>query len=208
MPLDDFRRQVDGETVSFDLLGTAPTGMAVSLTRRDPLAGDCTPRAVLVASRDDHSAVGVIQRGHSIRCLFATRKNTIELPSVSAGAQPQLHWRIAIARHPGAGLVCARTGRDADHRDDKVAQFGYKLTLLVMPEAERRVATGDEDEEPVEDSWRPVSSPGQKPYRVHSDHASCKTDLKLQIPQPAAAPVAWRRASLYCTQTVETQRHA
>lgn len=35
----------------------------------------------------------------------------------------------------------------------KVAgNYGYTLTLLVMPEAERRWRRRDEDEEPVEDS--------------------------------------------------------
>ena len=36
----------------------------------------------------------------------------------------------------------------------KVAgNYGYTLTLLVMPEAERRWRRRDEDEEPVEDSY-------------------------------------------------------
>ena len=36
----------------------------------------------------------------------------------------------------------------------KVAgNYGYTLTLLVMPEAERRWPRQDEDEEPVEDSY-------------------------------------------------------
>lgn len=36
----------------------------------------------------------------------------------------------------------------------KVAgNYGYTLTLLVMPEAERRWQRRDEDEEPVEDSY-------------------------------------------------------
>ena len=47
----------------------------------------------------------------------------------------------------------------------KVAgNYGYTLTLLVMPEAERRWQRRDEGEEPVEDSYDRFVSRGQKPY--------------------------------------------
>ena len=46
----------------------------------------------------------------------------------------------------------------------KVAgNYGYTLTLLVMPEAEKRWRR-DEDEEPVEDSYDRFISRGQLPY--------------------------------------------
>jgi Zn-dependent peptidase ImmA (M78 family) len=55
MPLDDFRKQVDGQPVSFDLLGHCAERYGVSLTaaalRWTEIA---EKRAVLVASRDDH----------------------------------------------------------------------------------------------------------------------------------------------------------
>ena len=46
----------------------------------------------------------------------------------------------------------------------KVAgNYGYTLTLLVMPEAEKRWRR-DEDEEPVEDSYDRFLSRERKPY--------------------------------------------
>lgn len=46
----------------------------------------------------------------------------------------------------------------------KVAgNYDYTLTLLVMPEAERRWRR-DQDEEPVEDSYDRFIARGQKPY--------------------------------------------
>lgn len=82
MPLDDFRRQVDGQPVSFDLLGHCADRYGVSLTAAALRWTEIAPkRAILVASRDDHmlwakSNKAALRSG----AYFATRKNTIELP--------------------------------------------------------------------------------------------------------------------------------
>lgn len=55
MPLDDFRKQVDGQPVSFDLLGHCAERYGVSWTAAAlRWAEIAEKRAVLVASRDDH----------------------------------------------------------------------------------------------------------------------------------------------------------
>jgi len=80
MPLDDFRRQVDGQPISFDLLGHCADRYGVSLTAAALRWTEIAPkRAVLVASRDDHmlwakSNKAALRSG----AYFATRKNTIE----------------------------------------------------------------------------------------------------------------------------------
>ena len=168
MPLDDFRRQVDGETVSFDLLGHCAERYGVSLTAAAIrwLEIAAPRRAVLVASRDDHMLWATASEdAFNSGAYFATRKNTIELPSAAlahsrncTGASQSHDTRAQVwfAREPAEMPITEMT---------KVAgNYGYTLTLLVMPEAERRWRRHDEDEEPVEDSYDRFISRGQLPY--------------------------------------------
>jgi hypothetical protein len=82
MFLDDFRRQVDGQPISFDLLGHCADRYGVSLTAAALRWIEIAPqRVVLVASRDDHmlwakSNTAAFKSG----VFFATRRHTIELP--------------------------------------------------------------------------------------------------------------------------------
>ena len=111
-------------------------------------------RAVLVASRDDHMLwASSNEAAFKSGAFFATRKNTIELPqsalahSRNCTGTPQSHdtrAQVWFAREPAEMPITEMT---------KVAgNYGYTLTLLVMPEAEKRWRR-DEDEEPVEDSY-------------------------------------------------------
>lgn len=84
MPLDDFRKQVDGQTISFDLIGHCADRYGVSLTeaalRWIEIADK---RAVLVASRDDYMLWAKSnEAAFKSRAFFATRKNTIEVPGM------------------------------------------------------------------------------------------------------------------------------
>ena len=155
MPLDDFRRQVDGETVSFDLLGHCADWYGVSLTAAAIRWLEIAPqRAVLVASRDDHMLwASSNEAAFKSGAFFATRKNTIELPRsalahsrncTGASQSHDTRAQVWFAREPAEMPITEMT---------KVAgNYGYTLTLLVMPEAEKRWRR-DEDEEPVEDSY-------------------------------------------------------
>ena len=157
MPLDDFRRQVDGEAVSFDLLGHCADRYGVSLTAAAIRWLEIAPkRAVLVASRDDHMLwASSNEAAYRSGVFFATRKSTVELPAAALAhcrnctgrAQSHdTHAQVWFAREPAEMPVTEMI---------KVAgNYGYTLTLLVMPEAERRWGRWDElEEEPVDDSY-------------------------------------------------------
>lgn len=167
MPLDDFRRQVDRQPVSFDLLGHCADRYGVSLTAAALRWVEIAPmRAVLVASRDDHmlwakSSKSALKSG----AYFATRKNTIELPhdalahsfNAFGGADIQAgHAQSWFAGEP-AGMSVTEMTRVA-------GQYDYTLTLLLLPEAEWQGAHHD-DEEPEEDTYDRFIRNGQFPVK-------------------------------------------
>ena len=167
MPLDDFRRQVDGQPVSFDLLGHCADRYGVSLTAAALRWTEIAPkRVVLVASRDDHmlwakSNDAAFKSG----AYFATRRNTIELPRQalahsdngwSAGDQQTgraQHW----FPHEPASMPVTEMTRVA-------GQYDYTLTLLSLPDAEWQRPRHD-DEEAEEDSFDRFVRNGQYPVR-------------------------------------------
>ncbi|GLR26043.1 ImmA/IrrE family metallo-endopeptidase [Limnobacter litoralis] len=167
MPLDDFRRQVDGQPISFDLLGHCAERYGVSLTAAALRWTEIAPkRAVLVASRDDHmlwakSNEAALRSG----AYFATRKNTIELPRQAlahsyngwdAGDQQTGRAQSWFPREPASMPVTEMT---------RVAgQYDYTLTLLLMPDAEWQ-RPRHEDEEAEEDTFDRFIRNGQNPVR-------------------------------------------
>lgn len=167
MPLDDFRRQVDGQKINFDLLGHCADRYGVSLTaaalRWTEIA---EKRAILIASRDDHmlwakSNLAAVKSG----AYFPTRKNTIELPP-EALAHSNNAWlsnqeqttraQVWFYREPQSMPITEMT---------RVAgQYDYTLTLLLMPDAEwQRPWHGDE--EPEEDTFDRFIRNGQFPSK-------------------------------------------
>ncbi|RPE15473.1 ImmA/IrrE family metallo-endopeptidase [Burkholderia pseudomallei] len=167
MPLDDFRRQVGGQPVSFDLLGHCADRYGVSLTAAALRWTEIAPkRVVVVASRDDHmlwakSNDAAFKSG----AYFATRSNTIELPRQalahsdngwSAGDQQTgraQHW----FPHEPASMPVTEMTRVA-------GQYDYTLTLLSLPDAEWQRPRLD-DEEAEEDTFDRFVRNGQYPVR-------------------------------------------
>lgn len=167
MPLDDFRKQVDGQPVSFDLLGHCADRYGVSLTAAALRWTEIAPkRAVLVASRDDHmlwakSNQAALRSG----AYYATRRNTIELPRQAlahsyndsdAGDQQTGRAQDWFPREPANMSITEMT---------RVAgQYDYTLTLLLLPESEWQGARHDEAEM-EEDTFDRFIRNGQYPVR-------------------------------------------
>ncbi|WP_233246029.1 ImmA/IrrE family metallo-endopeptidase [Limnohabitans sp. Hippo4] len=163
MPYDDFRRQVNGQTVSFDLIGHCADRYGVSLTAAALRWIDIAPeRAILIASRDDHMLWAKSNEdAFKSRAYFATRKNVIELPRTalahSANAettvsQQDVRANTWLANEPGYVL--------AQELVKSAGQYDYKLTLLLLPQAEWR-RPAHEDEEPDEDTFDRFTRNGQ-----------------------------------------------
>ena len=167
MPLDDFRRQVEGQPISFDLLGHCADRYGVSLTAAALRWIEIAPkRAVLVASRDDHmlwakSNEAAFKSG----AYFATRKNIIELP-----ADALAHSNNSWGGNPQQMTSAQRWfPREPEHTQVNemilvAGQYDYALTLLLLPEAEGQGARYDEEEPEVDTCDRLISN-GQYPQR-------------------------------------------
>lgn len=167
MPLDDFRKQVDGQPVSFDLLGHCAERYGVSLTaaalRWTEIA---EKRAVLVASRDDHLLWSKSnQAAFKSGAYFATRKQTIELPQDALAHSNNL-WDAAQMQSTPAQTWFPREPASLSLTEmTRVAgQYDYTLTLLLMPGAEWQRPL-HEDGEPEEDTFDRFIRNGQYPVR-------------------------------------------
>lgn len=149
MPLDDFRRQVGNESISFDILAHCANRYGVSLTAAALKWIEIAPRrAVLVASRDDHllwarSNPGAFRSGR----YFATRKRTIQVPPGSS-----LH--SVCPSLPDVRSVPARLWFPAEPDDMPMTEmrfvidhYDYTLCLLLMPDTEWRRPTDDREDE-------------------------------------------------------------
>ena len=167
MPLDDFRKQVASQQVSFDLLGHCADRYGVSLTAAALRWTEIAERrAVLVASRDDHmlwakSNNAAFKSG----AYFSTRKSTIEIPRTSVAHSSNcadtyqtetVKANVWFAREPDTTPVTVMTMVSE--------QYDYTLTLLLMPDAEWRLPQHD-DEDPLEDTFDRFIRNGQYPVR-------------------------------------------
>lgn len=167
MPLDDFRRQVDGQSVNFELLGYCADRYGVSLTAAALRWIEIAPkRAVLVASRDDHmlwakSNDAAFKSG----AYFATRKNTIELP-YDALAYSNNAWTTCQQQTTRAQIWFPRepANMPVTEMTKITEQYDYTLTLLLLPDADRISPLHDEELE--EDTYDRFIRSGQYPDRL------------------------------------------
>jgi Zn-dependent peptidase ImmA (M78 family) len=164
MPLDDFRKQVTGQTISFDLLGHCADRYGVSLTaaalRWTEIA---EKRAVLVASRDDHLLWSKSnQAAFKSGAYFATRKNTIELPQDALAHTNNLLDEVTRTRSTRAQSWFPREPLSMPLTELTMVagQYDYTLTLLVMPDADWQRPRHD-DEDPEEDTFERFVRNGQ-----------------------------------------------
>lgn len=167
MPLDDFRKQLAGQEISFDLLSHCANRYGVSLTAAAlKWIEIADKRAVVVASRDDHLLwARSNQAAFKSGAFFATRKNTIAVPRVSLAHSQNCiatcqaastRAQVWFPREPGSMPLTEMT-MVSD-------QYDYTLTLLLMPDAEWR-APQHEDEEPEEDTFDRFIRNGQYSVR-------------------------------------------
>lgn len=167
MPLDDFRRQVDDQSVNFELLGCCAERYGVSLTAAALRWIEIAPkRAILVASRDDHmlwakSNDAAFRSG----AYFATRKHTIELPG-EALAHSKNAWATSQQQTTRAQLWFPHepTNMTVIEMTKIAEQYDYTLTLLLLPDADRISPLHDEELE--EDTYDRFIRSGQYPDRL------------------------------------------
>ena len=163
MPYDDFRRQVNGQPISFDLIGHCADRYGVSLTAAALRWIDIAPeRAILIASRDDHMLWAKSNEdAFKSRAYFATRKNVIELPRTalahSANAKTTVSQQDVRAN---TWLANEPPYVHAQELIKNAGQYDYKLTLLLLPQSEWRRPT-HEDEKPDEDTFDRFTRNGQ-----------------------------------------------
>lgn len=151
MPLDDFRRQVDGHPVSFDLLSHCADRYTVSLTaaalRWVEIADK---RVVLIASRDDHM-LWAKSNGAALksRAYFPTRKKTFELPQNALAHGDNGIVTSAQTRTSAAKVWFAHEPPSMELTEMAIGagQYDYTLTLLLMPDAEWQGWSNEENEE-------------------------------------------------------------
>lgn len=167
MPLDDFRKQVAGQTISFDLLSHCADRYGVSLTAAAlKWIEIADKRAVVVASRDDHLLwARSNQAAFKSGAFFATRKKTIAVPRASV-----THSGNCIATSQmetvNAQLWFPRESNKVPLTEMTMVsdQYDYTLTLLLMPDADWR-SPQHADEDAEEDTFDRFIRNGQPPVR-------------------------------------------
>lgn len=144
MPLDDFRKQTEGSSISIDLLKHCGDRYGVSLTAaalkfRDVAVG----RVIIVAAKDGYLDWACSnQAAYKSGAYFATTKETIEVPSESL-------LNTTIWSSDGqSGTIKANAWLPSEPEYMELVEhvfvivgegYSYTLGILVLPESDRQV---------------------------------------------------------------------
>ncbi len=135
MPIDDFRRQINGQ-VNLDVLGHCADRYGVSLTAAVLKWLDFTDEKAVVLN----SSEGFVHWAYSSKsareagAFFATRKNLVEIPQGTLAADESVR-----SEKLGRDVVATAWFKYADHgsalREMKLVMDQYErtLTLLILP---------------------------------------------------------------------------
>jgi len=166
MPMDDFRRQVDGEKPSFQLFSFLAERYGVSLTAAAVRWVEMAKqRAVLVASRDGFMLWATSNdAAYKSGAVFATRKNTIPMPDTALAVREDLP-QYGETRTVAASEWFPRESNAVVLTEMMVAteQYDYTLTLLLLPDFDNVDACFDSEVE-LEDTYDHFIRNGQLPY--------------------------------------------
>lgn len=139
MPLDDFRKQLGGQSISFELLDTLRQRYGVSMTAAALKWIDLAPRrAVVVAIRGDQLLwARSNEAAYRSGAVFATRRRIYAVPPASGAHPANLDVSVESLRLP------ATTWFPKEPKNMPLTEltftndtYDYTLALLLMPEAE------------------------------------------------------------------------
>lgn len=151
MPIDDFRRQVDGQSFSFDLLRHCADRYGVSLTAAALKWREIAPgRVIVMAARDGFLSWSCSNaRAFRSGAYFATRKDVIEIPTGSVLLDAS-RSAAGFSKRVAAKLWLPRELPDTDIIEHAFVidgeDFSYTLGVLLLPDYERPQWDDGEDE--------------------------------------------------------------
>lgn len=154
MPLDDFRAQLQGQTMDIDLLDHCGNRFGVSRMAAALKWVEIAPRRTLVVAARDGFLLWARSNERALKSgrYFAASKNVIEVPTQSLLAQ------VAQSGGSGRGTVDARIWFPQEPHGMALEEtavcvdgpYPYVLGILQMPDAEWRWDKENEDEEALQ----------------------------------------------------------
>ncbi|HHW1804903.1 TPA: ImmA/IrrE family metallo-endopeptidase [Pseudomonas aeruginosa] len=151
MPLDDFRKQVDGQAFSFDLMRHCADRYGVSLTAAALKWREIAPGRVIVMAARDGFLIWSCSNTRAFRsgAYFTTRRDIIEVPTGSILLDAS-RSEMGVSRRVTANLWLPRELPSTDILEHAFVidgeDFSYTLGVLLLPDYEKP-QWGDDEEE-------------------------------------------------------------